>query len=127
MIDKGVQSNFVITGWQTKTQICDLYRQHIGLILPSQDEGMPNVVLEAMSCGLVIIATDTAGTNELLNGNGWLIPIANVPELTKALTAALTTLPDEMTALRRRSREIALTYQWEKMALQHLDLMSSPE
>ena len=44
------------------------------LLCPSYSEGMPNVVLEAMSRGLIIIATDVGAMNTLVSSdNGILI------------------------------------------------------
>ena len=57
-------------------------------ILPSMREGLPTVVLEAMSFGLPVIATDVGGTSELIiNGKtGFLIKTSDVDSLIKRLS-----------------------------------------
>lgn len=49
-------------------------------ILPSSNEGMPNVVLEAMACGLPVIMTPCQGSGELVDGNGYIADISAFPE-----------------------------------------------
>ncbi len=63
-------------------------RQTSVFVLPSRFEGYPNVLLEALSCGLPIIATDCPGaTREILaeGVHGVLVP----PEDIAAMAAAL--------------------------------------
>jgi glycosyltransferase involved in cell wall biosynthesis len=57
------------------------------LVLPSHSEGMPQVVLEAMSCGLPVVATRVGGVPEaVLHGEtGLLVAAGDVPGLREAL------------------------------------------
>lgn len=69
------------------------------LLHSSLSEGLPNVVLEAMACGLPVVATDVGGTREAVRDGveGFLVP----PRDPRAAAAALRALwrdPD----LRRR-------------------------
>lgn len=53
--------------------------------LPSDTEGLSNALLEAMSCGLAVIATSVGGARDLVDHKetGWLIP-PDSPGLLKA-------------------------------------------
>lgn len=55
-------------------RIEDYYRACDVFVLPSLGEGMPNAVLEAMACGLPVVATRTSGTTDLIaeGENGYL-------------------------------------------------------
>ncbi len=61
-------------------------------IMPSKFEGMSNSLLEAMACGLPVIATDVAGNRELIEpeATGLLVPFGD----TAALADAISTLLD---------------------------------
>jgi glycosyltransferase involved in cell wall biosynthesis len=60
-------------------------------VLPSRTEGMPNAVLEALSCGRPVVATEVGGTRELVNSPslGILVPPAEPEALANALHQAL--------------------------------------
>lgn len=67
-----------------------LKSSHI-FVLPSYNEGLPVSVLEAMSYGMPIIATDVGSTSEAVinGGNGILIQPGNARELSNALIALI--------------------------------------
>ena len=74
-----------IPGMVAHDEIPDYLRNADVFVLPSLNEGMSNSVLEAMACGLPIITTNTGGSKELINGNGFVINKNSILDLKKAL------------------------------------------
>lgn len=84
-------------------------------VLPSLNEGMSNSILEAMSCGLPIIATDVGGSKELINGNGFVVSKANIEELKETI---LKYFYDKALIIKhgKNSRKLAENMSWNKIA-----------
>ena len=60
------------------------------LVLPSLNEGLPNVVSEALACGKPVVATNVAGTPEILNNDvGYLVNPKDEEDLAKKISKAL--------------------------------------
>ena len=75
-------------------------------VVPSQYEGMPLGVLEAMAKGLPVVATAVAGTPEALGGTGFLLPEPAEALVVEPLAAAIRELAVDAD-LRRASGEAA--------------------
>jgi glycosyltransferase involved in cell wall biosynthesis len=56
-------------------------------VLPSYHEGLPLFLIEAMSCGLPVVATDVVGCRSVVKHevNGLLVPVKNVSALADAI------------------------------------------
>lgn len=70
----GASSSVVFFG--KRDNIPELLRKMDVFVLPSISEGMSNTILEAMSCGLPVIASRVGGNSELIQDGvtGFLIP-----------------------------------------------------
>lgn len=64
------------TGVMDPKSVSHILSKATGFVFPSLKEGMPKAVLEAMACGLPIIASNISGINEIVtNGyDGLLVP-----------------------------------------------------
>jgi len=102
-------------GSKRHEEIVSLLQSADVFILPSLNEGMSNSILEAMACGLPIIATDTGGSSELIQGNGVIVAKADADTLRKAIVQ-LQSDPSLVGTMGRRSRELAEKMDWLLMS-----------
>lgn len=93
-----------------------IYQNNHILICPSYSEGMPTVILEAMSQGLTVIATDVGATRLLVNEQtGWLLENSSPIEILDKMSLAF----NEKDVIHQK-RELARTtvldsFTWEKV------------
>ncbi|MBI3250227.1 MAG: glycosyltransferase family 4 protein, partial [Candidatus Andersenbacteria bacterium] len=85
-------------------------------ILTSLSEGMPSVILEAMGCGLPILASDVGGNNEIVHEgeNGYLISGNDVDKIAERI-AELINNQELRKRMGKRSREMAMQYDWKNI------------
>ena len=80
-------------------------------ILPSLHEGISVALIEAMSYGLPVIATDVGGTRELLNaGAGQLIAPSDVEGIVEAITEFVRNEPARLEQGRRGQQRVMAEY-----------------
>jgi len=95
------------------------------LVLPSLAEGMSNVILEAMACGLPIVATDLIGNREVMGGDGQagrLVPPGDPAALAEAVGMLLRTptLRDKLGGAARAM--VAERFDIQRVVTQYLSL-----
>ena len=89
-------------------------------ILPSESEGMPNVVLEAMAMGLPIVMTPCGGSKEVIQENGYVVPIE------KFVDTVIDLCNDEQSriSMGKKSEMLARTrFGWKEKAEEYINLM----
>ncbi len=93
----------------------DYYPLASVFVFPSLLEGLALVLLEAMACGLPVIATAASGATELIDDGveGWLIPSGDRDALAAKL-AWCYEHPDELAAMGRAARRKAEQFTWAR-------------
>ncbi len=121
--DLGLNEMVCFSGWLERSGVADRMRHSDVFVFPSYEEGMPNVVLEAMACGLPIITTDIYAIRGLVEDgvNGILIPPGDAQALGEAIVA-LGSDPVMAQAMGQESLEIVKQYDWMKSAEAYLRL-----
>ncbi len=116
--------NVNFLGFVPDEDLFDLYKTNDLFIFPTLFEGMPTVILEAMSYALPVIGTDTGAIPELVDDtNGVLIEPADVAALRDAILHIGRLDVEQRKELGRRSRQkVAEHFTWEKVAARHMEL-----
>jgi glycosyltransferase involved in cell wall biosynthesis len=89
--ESGYEDRFEFLGHVEKSKLIELYQNATVFILPSHYEGLPTTLLEAMSCGLPIVATAVSGNLDVLKSkkNGILVPIKSPDKMAEAVSSLL--------------------------------------
>ena len=120
--DLGIMENVAFKGRQEDI-VSELMRTDI-FVLPSLSEGMSNVLLEAMACGLPVVATSVGGNGDLITDglNGILVP----PKDSESLAIALVDLINNEDSTRRLGEEarktVEINYSINRIVDAYVDL-----
>jgi len=105
----GLSSSIKFYGAINHDQISNLLHDADLLVLPSYREGVPNVIMEALACGLPVVATKVGGIPEVVNSsNGILLDSYRVEDIVSGIEQCLDRIwkPDQI-------RESISSYTWE--------------
>jgi glycosyltransferase involved in cell wall biosynthesis len=113
--------NVVMVGFQTGETLRQLYA-HAGLfVLPSSHEGLPIVLLEALSYGLPVLVSDIPSNLEVVGDPAQIFHVGDCEEMAAKLSvlAALRWSQDQRDAVRRESTS---RYDWADIAQKTLEV-----
>lgn len=107
--------------------ILNVYRQADAFCLPSLFEGFPNVVCEAMACGLPVLCSNVCDNGRIVKDgvNGFLFNPDSVEEITAALTRFVELPVTERQKISSINREVSLVRFSEKTFVQkYIEILS---
>lgn len=117
---KEIRDKVDFRGYVPHNQLPDIYGMSDIFVLVSLNEGMSNSLLESLASGLPVIVTQTGGTKELVNGNGYIVPKKD-PEAIKQKIKSYRDSPEKMVKNGKKSRQIAERMTWQDVAEKYVE------
>jgi glycosyltransferase involved in cell wall biosynthesis len=112
--------------WVSHEELPQYFRAASVFVLPSLDEGMAYVVMEALASGTPVITTPHSGAEGVLRHgkNGLLVPIRDAEAIAVALNSCVED-PDRVTMLSIEALKTATSWTWDDYASSLLKALAS--
>jgi glycosyltransferase involved in cell wall biosynthesis len=124
--DAGLADQIIFTGFVTDEEMEELFSNAYLYVLPSEIEGLPHSLLQALSYGRCVLASDIAPCREALGECGYTFRSMDVDDLTETL-AHLVEHPDLVRAERDKgTARVKREYDWEIVTDRFVELYTMP-
>jgi glycosyltransferase involved in cell wall biosynthesis len=115
MLRRHAGPRVVFTGFQSGAALAQLYAHATLCVHPSEVEGLPIAVLEAMSHGRAVLVSDIPENREAIGDCGATFPVRDAAALVAALRGLLAD-PARLEDLGRRGRErVRVHFDWDRI------------
>jgi len=119
-----IKDNLILLDHFPERNIVELYNGALAFIYPSLYEGFGFPPLEAMACGIPVIASKATSIPEVVGDAGLIVDAENIDELSKAMEKLLTDT-ELQEALIERGYERVKFFNWETTARKTLELYTN--
>jgi glycosyltransferase involved in cell wall biosynthesis len=118
----GFGSQVLMPGRKSPAEVARYMQAADLLCLSSHNEGLPNVVLESLACGLRVVSTNVGGIKEAINDPafGKLVDDQKPTTFAKSIADVLSTAAEEDRILSQASH-----FSWDKAAQAYFDLLKT--
>ncbi|HWI18090.1 MAG TPA: glycosyltransferase family 4 protein, partial [Vicinamibacterales bacterium] len=123
---RGVAARVTFVGYVAQDDLAPYYRSADLFVLSSDFDNSPNVVLEAMACGVPVVATDVGGVKEYVSPEGGeLVRKQDVAALSSALLRWLEDPQRRQAAGTFNRRRVVEAFSWRASAQRLLQIYES--
>jgi glycosyltransferase involved in cell wall biosynthesis len=119
----GMKSRIVFAGYLTGHRLIESYQNACVCVSPSYYEGLPTFILEAMACGIPVVATNIrAHADVISNGvNGFLVPVRSPHDMAKMICMLLDEADSRKTVGKAARQTVEENYTWDKVSEKVVD------
>ena len=114
-----ISSHVIETGWVEEEDLPSLYNGSIAFVFPSFYEGFGLPLLEAMSCGTPIIASNVASIPEVAQGSALLFDPNNTDDIKRAMEDISGNIEKRNELVEKGFKRVK-DFSWEKCAMETL-------
>ena len=115
----GLESEILFKKSVSFQNVIEAIQQSDVLLLPSVQEGIANVVLEAMALGTIVLSTNCGGMSEVIveGETGFLVPIRNPKSIAEKIKTIAALSIDEKQIIRLNARKLIEEQHSEKQMI----------
>ena len=112
-------SDVFLAGWHSHDELPNFINAADLLVHASVKEQFGTVLVEAMACGLPVIAVNRGGPATIVDDpdTGWLVPPDDVDAFASAMVAAVNEAPARRSRGHRARDEVMGRYSWRRIGL----------
>ena len=123
----GISDRVHFRSWLDDDALVEQLQEANLFVFPSRHEGMPNAVLEAMACGLPVIASRIAGNEELVidGETGFLVPAEDPDALREAISELIINNSRRQQMGMSSRQRVEANYSWKQITQNYLTLIEN--
>jgi glycosyltransferase involved in cell wall biosynthesis len=129
IIEEKLEKNIFVLGYLEDSQAFSILKSSQVFVFPSHEEGFGIAILEAMACGLPVVAWDLPVYKHLFSGGILYVPITNINKFSSQITQLLQNKKFR-DLLSNQAIHVSKCYSWDTIAKRELSILAnqkSPE